>query len=151
GAADRYGFGDQELALACASHNGEPEHVEVASRMLSRAGLDADALECGVHWPSHQPSSHALARSGATPTALHNNCSGKHSGFLCAACAAGVEHRGYVKPEHLVQREVRDVLESLTGISLSSDVCAIDGCSIPTWAMPLTALAYAFARFGAGQ
>src|SRR5690349_17350558 len=96
GAADKYGFGDQELALACASHGGEPAHVEVATRMLARAGLDASALECGVQWPSHSDSSRALARSGATATALHNNCSGKHSGFICFACTAGLDHHGYV-------------------------------------------------------
>src|SRR3982751_248214 len=75
GAAERYGFGDEELALACASHGGEPAHVEVAQRMLARAGLDAGALECGAHWPSHQESSRALARAGGAPSALHNNCS----------------------------------------------------------------------------
>src|SRR4051794_29859840 len=122
GAADRYGFGDRELALACASHGGEPAHVEVAQRMLARAGLDAGALECGAHWPLYQAAGQALARSGGAPSALHNNCSGKHSGFLCVACAAGAEHRGYVKPEHLVQREVRGALESLTGAGLSADV-----------------------------
>src|SRR5262245_52452382 len=79
GAADRYGFGDEELALACASHGGEPAHVAVAERMLGRAGLDPTALECGTHWPSHQLSSQALARSGGAPSSLHNNCSGKHS------------------------------------------------------------------------
>src|SRR6266542_469703 len=73
GAADRFGFGDEELALASASHGGEPAHVALAGKMLARLGLDADALECGAHWPSHQPSSHALARAGATPSALHNN------------------------------------------------------------------------------
>ena len=151
GAAERYGFGDQEIALACASHGGEPAHVEVASRMLARAGLDAGALECGAHWPSHQPSSQALARSGGAPSALHNNCSGKHAGFVCVACAAGVDHRGYVKAEHFVQREVRGALEGLTGAGLSADQCGIDGCSIPTWAVPLTALAHAFAKFGTGQ
>jgi L-asparaginase II len=151
GAAGRYGFGDQEIALACASHGGEPAHAEVASRMLARAGLDAGALECGAQWPSHQPSSQALARSGAIASALHNNCSGKHAGFLCVACAAGVAHRGYVKAEHFIQREVRGALEGLTGASLSADQCGIDGCSIPTWAMPLTALAHAFAKFGTGQ
>jgi L-asparaginase II len=151
GAADRYGFGDQEVALACASHGGEPAHIEVASRMLARAGLEPGALECGAHWPSHQASSQALARSGGAPSALHNNCSGKHAGFLCVACAAGVEHRGYVGPEHVVQREVRGALESLTGVGLSADQCGIDGCSIPTWAVPLTALAHAFVRFGSGQ
>ena len=64
--------------------------------MLERAGLDAQALECGAHWPLHQPSAQALARSGATASAVHNNCSGKHAGFLCAACAMGVPHQGYV-------------------------------------------------------
>jgi L-asparaginase II len=151
GAADRYGFGDQEIALACASHGGEPAHVEVASRMLARAGLDAGALECGAHWPSHQTSAQALARSGGAPSALHNNCSGKHAGFLCVACAAGVDHRGYVKAEHFVQREVRAALESLTEVGMSADVCGIDGCSIPTWAVPLPALARAFAKFATGQ
>jgi L-asparaginase II len=151
GPAERYGFGDQEIALACASHGGEPAHVEVATRMLARADLDSGALECGAHWPSHQPSAQALARSGAAPSALHNNCSGKHAGFLCVACAAGVDHWGYVKAEHFVQREVRGAFESLAGIGLSVDECGIDGCSIPTWAVPLTALAHAFARFGTGQ
>ncbi|MEA2876122.1 MAG: hypothetical protein QOF14_1318 [Hyphomicrobiales bacterium] len=151
GAADRYGFGDEELALACASHGGEPAHVEVAARMLARAGLDLGALECGVHWPSHQPSSQGLARSGGAPSALHNNCSGKHAGFVCVACAAGVDHRGYVAAEHVVQREVRAAVEDLTRVGLGADVCGIDGCSIPTWGVPLTALAHAFAKFATGR
>jgi len=151
GAADRFGFGDEELALACASHGGEPAHVEVATRMLERAGLDLGALECGTHWPSHQPSSQALARSGAAPTALHNNCSGKHAGFLCVACQSGVDRHGYVGASHPVQRDVKAAIDSLTGVSVSEDRCGIDGCSIPTWAAPLSALAHAFARFGTGQ
>src|SRR3954451_25331903 len=151
GAAERYGFGDQEIALACASHGGEPGHVEVASRMLARAGLDSGARECGGPWRSPQPSPQVLALSGAAPSALHNNCSGKHSGFLCVACAAGVEHRGYVKAEHPVQREVRAALEDLTGMRLSEDQCGVDGCSIPSWAVPLSALAYGFARYGTGR
>jgi L-asparaginase II len=151
GAAARYGFADEEIALACASHGGEPSHVALAGRMLARAGLDASALECGAHWPSHLPSSRALARSGVEPSALHNNCSGKHAGFLCVACAAGVDHRGYVAASHPVQREVRAALEDLAGVGLSEDQCGIDGCAIPTWAVPLEALAHAFARFGTGQ
>src|SRR3954462_10648370 len=132
GAADKYGFGDKEIALACASHGGEAAHVEVATRMLARASLDSGALDCGAHWPSHQPSTQALARSGAAPSALHNNCSGKHSGFLCVACAAGADHRGYVAAGHLVQREVRAALEDLTGMALSEDRCGTDGCAIPS-------------------
>jgi L-asparaginase II len=151
GAADRYGLDDKDLALACASHGGEVAHVEVAQRMLARAGLDVTALECGTHWPSHQASTQALARTGGAPSALHNNCSGKHSGFLCVACAAGVDHHGYVAANHLVQREVRAALEDVTGVELSEDLCGIDGCSIPSWAIPLPALAYGFARYGTGR
>ena len=151
GAADRFGLGNEELALACASHGGEPGHVAAAERMLARAGLDVSALECGAHWPIHQPSAQALARAGGQAGAVHNNCSGKHSGFLCTACAMGVATAGYVKPEHPVQREVRSVLENLTGATLTPDVCAVDGCSVPTWAMPLAALARGFARFVTGQ
>jgi L-asparaginase II len=150
GAAERYGLGEDELALACASHSGEPAHVAGVERMLAKAGLDAAALRCGVHWPLSQAAAHALARSGAA-TALHNNCSGKHAGFLCVACALGVAHEGYAAPEHPVQREVHAVLESLTGAALPPERCAVDGCSVPTWAVPLANLARAFARFGTGR
>src|ERR1700748_1146116 len=85
GAADRFDFGPQELALACASHSGEPDHVATAERMLVRAGLDAQALLCGAHWPINQKAAQALARQGGTAGTIHNNCSGKHAGFLCAS------------------------------------------------------------------
>ena len=151
GAADRCKLSDEELALACASHSGEPAHVEGVGRMLSKAGLDPSALACGVHWPRAQAATLALARTGAAASALHNNCSGKHAGFLCVACAMGVEHTDYWRPEHAVQRQVRAVLEDLTGAALSQDRCAVDGCSVPTWAVPLTSLARAFAKFGSGR
>jgi L-asparaginase II len=150
GAADRFGLGAAELALACASHGGEPGHVATATRMLAAAGLGPSALQCGAHWPIHQPSAHALAREGGVAGALHNNCSGKHAGFLCAACALGADVARYVEPAHPVQRAVKATLEGLAGTALGEDVCAIDGCSVPTWAMPLSALALAFARFGTG-
>jgi L-asparaginase II len=150
GAAERFGLGQEELALACASHSGEPAHVTGVERMLAKAGLDSSALRCGAHWPISQPAGQALARAG-TATALHNNCSGKHAGFLCAACAMGVTHDGYERPEHPVQREVRATLENLTGAALTQDRCAVDGCSVPTWAVPLANLAQAFARFGTGR
>ena len=150
GAADRYGLSAEELALACASHSGEPGHIATAQRMLVRAGLDASALKCGAHWPIHQPSAQALAREGGTATALHNNCSGKHAGFLCTACALDAERGTYIEPAHPVQRAVKAVLENLSGVSIAPEACAIDGCSVPTWALPLDALALAFARFGSG-
>jgi L-asparaginase II len=150
GAADGFGFGDEELALACASHSGEPRHVAGVERMLGAAGLDLSALHCGTHWPMSQSAAHALAKTG-TASALHNNCSGKHAGFLCLACAAGIDHAGYWRPEHKVQRDVRAVIEDFTGAVLNEDVCAIDGCSVPTWAIPLKNLAAGFAKFATGQ
>ena len=150
GAADRYGFGDEELALACASHSGESGHVAVVERMLARAGLDASALCCGTHWPISQEAAAAVARMGGA-SALHNNCSGKHAGFLCLACAMGIDHAGYWRPEHPVQRAVRSMLEDFTGAVLGEDRRGIDGCSVPTWAVPLENLARGFAKFGTGH
>src|SRR4029078_6916188 len=143
GAADP--LSDEELALACASHSGEPDHVATAQRMLKRAGLDESALRCGAHAPIHQPSAVALARSGGTPTPLHNNCSGKHAGFLCLACALKADPRGYLDPRAPVQREVKATIEALSGYAIADAQRAVDGCSAPTWAVPLLNLAFAFA------
>lgn len=151
GAAGAFGYGERELALAQASHGGEPDHVAIAAGMLHAAGLDEGALECGTQWPSHSPSAAALSAAGEKPSALHNNCSGKHAGFLAVARHEGFPAEGYVKPDHPVQRLVREALESLTGAAHLADDCGIDGCSIPTYAAPLTALATGFARFGSGQ
>jgi L-asparaginase II len=137
GAADRYGLANHELALACASHGGEPGHVATAQMMLTRIGLDASALRCGAHPPMHAPSVSALYRTGEEPSALHNNCSGKHSGFLCLACMLGADPRGYIEPDHPVQREVKAVIESVTGAAIPDERRGIDGCSVPTWAVPL--------------
>jgi L-asparaginase II len=159
GAADAFGLTDEELALACASHGGEPAHVSTAAAMLAKAGADETALECGAHWPLHEPSARALFAAGGKPGALHNNCSGKHAGFVCLGChlarAAGQEPeawlRGYVKPDHPVMREVGAALEAATGVRLAGAPRGTDGCSIPTYAMPLAQLALAFARVATGQ
>src|SRR6266545_1116132 len=150
GAADRFALTDAQLALACASHNGEPDHVASAQAVLARAGLDVTALRCGAHPPIHQPSAAALYRAGAVPTALHNNCSGKHAGFLCLACALEADPRGYVEPDHPVQRAVKATIESISGFALADERRGVDGCSVPTWAVPLKNLALAFARVGSG-
>ena len=150
GTADAYGFGDRELALACASHSGEPAHVELARAMLAKAGLDKTALECGAHWPNHEATI-ALASVGDVPSALHNNCSGKHAGFLCTCVHAGIAHRGYVKAGHAQQEMVRDAMQSVTGAVHNVDNSAIDGCSIPTYAVPLKSFALGFARMATGS
>lgn len=150
GAAERFGLSDEELALACASHSGEAAHVAGVEGMLAKAGLDPSALRCGAHWPIAQAAAAAAARLGP-PSPLHNNCSGKHAGFLCVARAMGVDHADYWRPEHPVQRLVRGALEDFTGGSLAEARCAIDGCSVPTWAVPLRNLADGFAKFGTGR
>jgi L-asparaginase II len=150
GAADRFGLSEEELALACASHSGEAAHVAGVERMLAKAGLAPSDLRCGAHWPIAQSAAAAVARSGA-PSPLHNNCSGKHAGLLALARAIGADPADYWRPEHPVQRLVRGVLEDFTGASLGEACCAIDGCSVPTWAVPLHHLAHGFAKFGAGQ
>ena len=156
GAAEQLGLSDEELAVACASHNGEPEHTAVVARMLARAGLDADALECGTHWPYREPIQRQMAAAGIEPSALHNNCSGKHAGFLCVACrlAGGADPRGYARgyvgPAHPVMRSVTAALQAATGYDLAATARGTDGCSIPTYAIPLRHLAHAFARVGTG-
>jgi L-asparaginase II len=151
GAADRYGLTQAELALACASHSGEPRHVETAAAMLAKAGRDATCLECGTHWPSNEHAARQLAASGHEPTALNNNCSGKHAGFICVACATHNDPKGYVLPDHSVQRRIKGVLEEMMSVKLPDTARGVDGCSIPTYASPLTGLATAFARFGSGE
>jgi L-asparaginase II len=151
GAADAYGFGSKELALACSSHSGEDEHVALAASMLARAGRDVNALECGAHWSSDQKTLIHQARTLEKPTALHNNCSGKHSGFVCACCHQGIDSKGYVGYDHPLQQQIRDTMESLTGAALGHDNCGTDGCSIPNYAVPLKGLAHGFAKMATGN
>jgi len=151
GAAEQFGLTDAEIALACGSHAGQPEHVSVAESMLRKAGRDASSLECGVHWPLGEAAARGLAACGGLPTALHNNCSGKHAGFICLACQRRLDPTGYVRPEHPVMREVTAALAAATAATLDDSHLGIDGCSIPTFALPLRALATGFARLGTGH
>jgi L-asparaginase II len=120
-------------------------------RMLEAAGCTAADLECGAHMPIDRAAADALVRAGVPPTALHNNCSGKHAGFICVACHAGIDPAGYVGPDHPAQREVTAALAEVTNTALGPEVRAVDGCSIPTYAIPLDRLALAFARLVTGE
>ena len=151
GAVEQLGLTGAEIALACGSHAGQPEHVSVADSMLRKAGRDASSLECGVHWPLGEAAARGLAACGGLPTTLHNNCSGKHAGFICLACQRGLDTTGYGQPEHPVMREVTEALAEATGATLDESVRGIDGCSIPAFALPLRALATGFARLGTGH
>lgn len=147
GAADAYGFDDRELALMSASHNGEPEHVRTALSMLEKAGIGVDALRCGAHAPSYEPAAAALAASGHSPTALHNNCSGKHAGILAMAKHLGAPLEGYLDAAHPAERAILDMCERLVGEPLPPERLAVDGCGIPVFATSLRRAARAFARF----
>ena len=151
GAIEKFSLSNAEIAIACASHGGEVAHTATAEGILKKAGLDRNDLECGTHWPSYETAAHELARSGAQPCALHNNCSGKHANMLASAVCQGLETAGYISPGHDVQRRVRSVVESFCGIDLSQAPMGIDGCSVPNWAVPLDKLAHGFARFGTGE
>jgi len=147
GAADAYRLEDAELALACASHNGEPRHVERVAGWLNRLGLDDGALECGGHLPRQEPVLIGFLRSGRPLGQVYNNCSGKHAGMLTHARHLGDAHRGYVLPDHPVQRRVLAAVAAMCGVDAEAMPLAVDGCSAPAPALPLAALAAGFARF----
>lgn len=149
GAGKRFSLNDAQLALMCASHGGEPRHVEVAASLLACGELDVSLLACGPHRPMHGPSARALRENGEEPTVLHNNCSGKHSGMMLAALAMGEDPAGYCAFDHPIQARIVDVMAELSGVDVTEITREIDGCSAPTLRLPLRAAARAYARFGA--
>jgi L-asparaginase II len=151
GAADAFALSEEELAVVCASHSGDDVHIAMVRSLLAKAGLDESFLMCGAHWPVSDRATRALMQSGRQPQAIHNNCSGKHAGMLATAVQLGLDPRGYERPEHPVQVAVRRIVSEICGVALDSDHMAVDGCSVPTWSLPLGALAQGFARLGSGQ
>jgi L-asparaginase II len=143
GAADAFGLGEAELALACASHAGEPMHTERVAAWLARLSLTERDLACGAHAPNHRETARALRRRGGAPTPVHNNCSGKHTGMLTTARHLGEPTAGYLDPAHPVQRRIRAVFEELAGTTLGEP--GVDGCGVPSWPLPLDRLAVAMA------
>ncbi len=146
GAADAFEVTEPEIALDCASHNGEPRHATAVRAWLMRIGLSEADLECGAHAPLLAAAASELARAGANPSALHNTCSGKHAGFLTLARHIGAPVAGYVRHDHPVQQRVLGILEQMTGRDLGDAPRGIDGCGIPVIAVPLGNTALAMAR-----
>lgn len=146
GAADRLGWSDRELALACASHSGEKQHVEVAASMLASLGLAEDALACGAQAPFDDVAAREMSRRGEKPTRLHNNCSGKHAGMLALAAAHGWPVRGYHEAQHPVQLRMLHEMSRWSATRTDAIAVAVDGCGVTTFALPLHALALTFAR-----
>jgi L-asparaginase II len=146
GGADRFGLVDEELALCCASHSGETDHVRVARAILAKAGRTEDDYECGAHWPYDHDSQRKLIRQDAKPLPVHNNCSGKHAGMIALAVQMGIDPSGYTAIDHSVQKQMVSAIGRLCQIDSSQLPWGVDGCSVPTWAMPLRAMALGFAN-----
>ncbi|MDX2103338.1 MAG: asparaginase [Alphaproteobacteria bacterium] len=146
GAADRFALTLQHIAIACASHMGEPRHVALVAEWLARIGLTEEHLACGAHDPLNVEAAYGLVRAGQAASQLHNNCSGKHTGFLTTAVHCGDPLQGYLAYDHPVQRRILATLAEVTGAPYTTLPYGIDGCGIPTVAAPLTALAVGMAR-----
>jgi L-asparaginase II len=146
GAADAFGLGAKEIALACGSHAGEAEHVAVVSAWLARIGCSKDDLECGAQRPGNAAAADALVKSGEAPSALHNNCSGKHAGFLTAARFLGEPTRGYIARDHPSQQRWLALVGEMAGLDLAQAPMGTDGCGIPVVGVPLKGFARAMAR-----
>jgi L-asparaginase II len=146
GAADHFGFSDSEIALACASHNSEAAHVNSVEDILRRIGLSESSLECGPHRPYDEPSGDELVRKNIKPCRLHNNCSGKHAGFLSTAVHLGEDPAGYIRSHHPVQARVLEAMAEMSHCDLANTPRGADGCGIPVVGMPLSGLARSMAR-----
>lgn len=147
GVLERFGFGERELAVMCASHNGEPGHVDVVAAMLERIGATVDDLACGAHAPSYEPAAAALRAQGERPTQLHNNCSGKHAGILALAKTIGAPFEGYLEASHPAERLILALCERVSDDVFAGDKLGVDGCGIPVYATTLRRAAISFARF----
>jgi L-asparaginase II len=145
GAADAFRLDDRRLALACASHQGSAAHAAAVSDWLGDVGLSEPCLMCGTQVPNDGPTRAALRAAGLPPSQLHNNCSGKHAGFLTLARHLGADPDGYVENDHPVQRAAAEAFAQATGLD-AAPAWAVDGCSAPNFAAPLAGIAAAMAR-----
>ena len=146
GAADRFEFTEQEIAIACGSHNGEPMHVAAVRSMLAKIGLDENALKCGVHEPYSLEVARELIRKGEQPSVLQNNCSGKHAAMLALAKHSGAPIETYDEPTHPVQQMIITAVSDFSGVRVDEIVTATDGCGAPIFAIPVRAMALMYAN-----
>jgi L-asparaginase II len=146
GAAERLGLSSEEIALTAASHRGEPIHVRLVAALLERTGHRVDELECGAHPPLDPEAARELERRGEAPTALHNNCSGKHAGMLALADQLAAPVAGYRLPGHPVQRTIAENVSRFTGLAEDELERALDGCGVPSFGISVYRMALAFAR-----
>jgi len=145
GIVSRFQLQSEHLAIMAASHNGEPRHVEVVRDLLDHVGIPESALQCGAHWPYYEPAAAVARRALEQPLPIFNNCSGKHAGMLAAARALGAPLETYLGRNHPIQRRIAEVISEFTAQPPAEIHYGIDGCSAPNPAVPLAAIARAFA------
>jgi len=145
GAADRLEAEDAEIAIACASHQGEDEHIATVRRLLATAHVPEEALRCGPQLPSDEAAARRLLASGALPLPIHNNCSGKHAAMLATCAVMGWPLDGYMDPAHPCQQAVSGAVQEMLGVDLDAAPRGIDGCGLTTYGIPLAAIARGFA------
>jgi len=150
GGASHFGFSPQQVALLCASHNGEDSHVAQVQGMLDKTGLSYRALRCGCHVPGLFTQLETAPPPGLVYDERHNNCSGKHAGFLAYCVQHGLSLEDYIDPQHPLQQAIRRDVARAVGLQPQDLKMGIDGCSAPNYAMPLSALAYGYARLASG-
>lgn len=148
GGFDELVWGDDELALACASHGGEPEHLAVATRMLQSLGLEDGDLACGPHEPLSRRGAKLVRESGLSPTRVHNNCSGKHAAMLGRAHVSGWPGHGYERDGHPVQTAALEHVAKWTAVPSDKIERGIDGCGVVVFGLPLAQMARAYAMLG---
>lgn len=146
GAADRFGFTPQEIAVACGSHSGEPVHEETVAAMLRKTGLDESALKCGAHDPFSKEVSLELRERRLKPRVLQNNCSGKHTGMLALALHLGGATETYDQLANPAQLAIAQTIAEFSGVPLEEIAVGVDGCGVPVFGMSVRAMALAYAR-----
>lgn len=146
----QFGFTAAEVAMLCASHNGEDMHVAAAQSMLGKADLTYKTLRCGCHVPGIFTLLDKSPPEGLAYDERHNNCSGKHAGFLAHCVQNGWTLDDYIAPEHPLQQAIRRDVARAVGMDATDLKMGIDGCSAPNYAMPLSKLAYGYARLASG-
>jgi L-asparaginase II len=146
GAADAFLLTGDEVAVAVASHSGEPVHVSAVQRMLTKIGLSESDLKCGSHWPFSEAETHRMLAAGEKPTQLHNNCSGKHAAMLAFAKHIGADLATYDAPDNRIQKRILRAVADFTEIPEDQVAIGVDGCAAPNFALPISAMARAFAN-----
>ncbi|HEX8180158.1 MAG TPA: asparaginase [Pyrinomonadaceae bacterium] len=146
GAAERFGFDDREVAIACGSHSGEPLHEETVAGMLRKIGLDETALKCGVHEPFNREVANGMRERGEPFRVLQNNCSGKHAGLLATALHLGAPTEAYDQPDSPVQQAIARAVAAFAGVAVAELAVGVDGCGVPVFGLSVSAMALMYAR-----